>query len=84
MVKLIDEDKQSCILVPTLEISVDMLKRLILKDRFAIKALGPLDHRCFRVGHYENGLFSPLAQSESLKSLGIEPGQTLYIAVDSK
>ncbi|KAI8908998.1 hypothetical protein EDD86DRAFT_275923 [Gorgonomyces haynaldii] len=72
------DDKSAPMVIPTLEISVDMLKRMIFEDKFARKRLGLTDHH-FRIGRMEDDLFVPFASVESLKQLGVQQGDSIFI-----
>ncbi len=81
--------------ISTLDLSIDMLKREILKDPFAIKRLGVATQestvslhdailgttsRQFTVGLVnEMGSFRPFDYTSSLKNLGIKPNSTIWI-----
>ncbi|KAI8799781.1 hypothetical protein BJ742DRAFT_781018 [Cladochytrium replicatum] len=76
--------------VSTLEISVDMLKRQISEDAYAVAQLGLVGQgedvvgrgivKMFVVGYEdEEGAFRPFEFTESLKALGIRSGQTLLV-----
>ena len=88
-------DEAVPVTISTLDLSIDMLKREILKDPFAIKRLGVSSQessvslhdailgttsRYFTVGLIdEMGSFRPFDYTSSLKYLGIKPNSTIWI-----
>lgn len=84
-------DKEAAISIPTLEISVDMLKKYIQRDGNIVKQLGLFEivgnsTISLQIGTVsldadisEKGTFCSLESSKSLKSQGVDDDQTLWI-----
>ena len=81
------DEVEAAITVPTLEISVDMLKRYILRDSFVVKTLGLFlsDQESLKVGtvNYDNienaGTFCAFEATESLKKIGLEEESIVWV-----
>ncbi len=90
-----DDDDAVQVSVSTLDLSVDMLKRELLKDPFAMKSLGIISaesshslgdsilgtpSRFFSVGIVnDKGKFAPFDYTCSLKDAGIRANGTIWI-----
>jgi hypothetical protein len=82
--------------IDTLDISVDMLKRILVKDTFAMTQLGLAlaqntvdelllgNNKQFNIGRVENHSFVPFTFSSSLKDCKINSNDTLWIQVCDK
>jgi hypothetical protein len=89
-------DVGASIQIPTLQISIDMLKRELTKDPHAIKQLGlsssesPIHDalfgttKSFTLGHLSHGRFTSLDFTMSLKELGFRNGQEIYVALNQE
>jgi hypothetical protein len=89
-------DVGTSIQIPTLQISIDMLKRELTKDPHAIKQLGLLSSenpihdalfgttKSFALGILSHGRFTPLDFTMSLKELGFGNGQEIYVALNQE
>ena len=72
--------------IPTLEISVDMLKRFIQKDKHALRTLGLLESDNFnnmQIGNLmedgpETGTFGAFRLTDSLKMVGLKEEDVIY------
>jgi hypothetical protein len=77
--------KETAITIPTLELSVDMLRQTIYKDKNVIRALGLLDNNeklelsRLQIGKMENGLFSAYSSIESLNEVGLNDKDTVWV-----
>jgi hypothetical protein len=77
--------KEAGITVPTLEISVDMLRRTLSKDKHACKALGLLDQNDkidiskLQLGKLDNDLFTAYSSIESLSEVGLTDRDTVWV-----
>jgi hypothetical protein len=71
----------ACITIPTLEISIDMLKRLIYRDEFVVRVFQlPIMSRTV-LGTVIDQKFSPLSVSESLTGAGLDADTPIFILV---
>lgn len=77
-----DDIKCCSIFVPTLEISVDMLKRFIQNDKFIVKQLGIVDMSSVQVGIIIDKKFSAFKGTLSLIELNISFDDELFIHID--
>jgi hypothetical protein len=77
--------KEASIVVPTLEISIDMLRRCIYRDKGVVKHLGLLENHDrmelsnLQVGTVNDNLFSSFSSTDSLTNLGIQEKDEIWI-----
>jgi hypothetical protein len=77
--------KESAITIPTLEISVDMLRRTIYRDKNIIRTLGLLDTSekmelsRLQIGSVEQNIFSSYSSMESLNAAGLSDKDTVWV-----
>lgn len=90
-----DEDlskREAAIQIPTLEISVDMLKRYINRDSHIVKQLGILDFSGnltnIQIGTLnfdldrDKGTFCSFGATASLKGLGLKENDILWLCIN--
>jgi hypothetical protein len=76
---------EACITIPTLEISVDMLRRTLSKDRQVCKALGLLeqndkiDFSKLQLGKLTDQLFTAYSPIDSLKEVGLSDRDAVWV-----
>ena len=78
-----DKTKISAIYIPTLEISVDMLKREIQKDKNAVKSLGLAEaHSILKIGIVAeaSNTFCAFQGSASLLELKVQQDDQLFVS----